>query len=413
MKSNLMSTLIMGSAVLGFTLAAEQINANAAKVTSNGFHALNSNPNNRNVTFTGNNAVYNKPATLSGKKEVVISKATLSILAASTNSKNNFRAYGYTKTNLGSIYYKVVSFDGQYRGWVYGGKSVNKFSGGLKPFTTTVFSNPSSTESKQTYVFNNPGSQNDGTAVTYKAPMYTQYKIGRQVTDTTDFANDKLKITKAATRTREGDRWVYVTDSEHSEVNGWINAKGLKAYKSTGVNQTTVSMVFNYSNYDVAGQKTTNFISNTSGLSLLFNSNVNFTNAVNTFNRDTDVKGNKSDVLAKDDLVNTLTKDGLASVYMKITPTLIPRIGGGILDNLDTTGLFMKFNLDTDALPSVVHYGDNIRLSYTIEPSFIYVKAPEQSIIDDQTKNEDGYYSIVISNDLIREIIDLIATNEF
>ncbi|WP_172187919.1 GW dipeptide domain-containing protein [Lentilactobacillus kribbianus] len=262
-------------------------------------------------------------------------------------------------------------------------------------------------------MFAHPGDTNDGNSVTYAAPAYTQYKVGRKVMDTTDYKNDKLTITKAATRTREGDRWVYVTDSTHPEVSSWIKSTGLKNYKSNGVNQTTASRVFNYSNYDVAGQKTTSTISNLSGLRLLYNSNVNFTNAINTFNRDTAVKGNKADILSQKDLLAALKKDGLTTVYMNLTPTLLKRIPGGILDNLDKTGIFIKFNLDKDALPKNVHYGDNIRLSYTVELQNIYVKEPNQTIIEDNTKNKDGYYAISMNNDVIRSIVSTIATMEF
>ena len=73
----------------------------------------------------------------------------------------------------------------------------------------------------------------------------------------------------------------------------------------------------------------------------------------------------------------------------------------------------MKFNVDTDALPSNVHYGDNIRLSYTIEPQNLYVKAPIQSIIADNTKNDDGYYAVPMNNDVIRSIVSGLATIEF
>ena len=413
MKASLKNSLFVGLATLGFVTFAGVNNADAA-VTTNGFHALTGVPaNSRNVSFTGQNALYNKPGTVSGKKEVVASTTTLKKLAASQNSKENFRAYGYTTTSRGSVYYKVVSYDGQYRGYIYGGKSVNNFGGGVSKFSTANETSVTSAEKSNTYVFAKPGTTNDGNSVTYVAPAYTQYKVGRKVMDTTDYKNDKLKVTKATTRTREGDRWLYVNDTTNSDVSGWIKSTGLKAYKSSGVNQTTVSRVFNYSKYDVAGQKTTGIISNISGLRLLYNSNVNFTNAVNTFNRDTSVKGDKSDVLSRSDLTAALKKDGLSTVYMKLTPTMLSRIPGGIVDNLDPTGVFMKFNIDTDALPANVHYGDNIRLSYSVEPHNLYVKSLKQSIIGDKNVNADGYYAIPMNNDIIRNIVSDLATIEF
>ncbi|PAK68786.1 S-layer protein, partial [Staphylococcus haemolyticus] len=137
-------------------------------------------------------------------------------------------------TNRGSVYYKVVSFDKTYRGWIYGGKSVTAFAGGIASFNTTTApaaaksasassaSSASSTEQttaltdaqkNATYKITKAGTANDGTATTYTYPAWTEYRKGRTVTDATPYANDTFKVTDATTRTREGDLWVKIADT--------------------------------------------------------------------------------------------------------------------------------------------------------------------------------------------------------
>lgn len=79
------------------------------------------------------------------------------------------------------------------------------------------------------YKIASPGIANDGKTVTYKQPAWTQYKVGRQVLDSTPYANATFKIIQVGTRTREGDQWVQVqaTDNQYSQANGWILYSGL------------------------------------------------------------------------------------------------------------------------------------------------------------------------------------------
>ncbi|GAA3191049.1 hypothetical protein [Lentilactobacillus kefiri] len=262
MNKNLKRSIYTGIAALSFVAIAGTTgatNASAksyAKVTSN--KALTTDATNRNVNVNGTNALYTKAGTLKGAKTVA-TKATLSNLSTSKSSEKNWRAYRVATTNRGSVYYKVVSFDGTYRGWIYGGKSTSSFAGGVKAYNTTTDPTASTDTSSSassysttyaqasqtsalttaqkaaTYKIANPGTSNDGTEVTYSYPAWTQYKKGRVITDSTPYKDATFKITDETTRTREGDLWVKIeaTDSSNSKANGWIKYSGLTTPKST------------------------------------------------------------------------------------------------------------------------------------------------------------------------------------
>ncbi|MGF2385628.1 S-layer protein [Lentilactobacillus otakiensis] len=263
MNKNLKRSIYTGIAALSFVAIAGTANAtNAsaksyAKVTSN--KALTTDATSRNVNVNGTNALYTKAGTLKGAKTVA-TKATLSSLSTSKSSEKNWRAYRVATTNRGSVYYKVVSYDGTYRGWIYGGKSTTAFAGGIKSYNTTTdptastdtssssassYSTTSSQASQTsalttaqkaaTYKIANTGTSNDGTEVTYTYPAWTQYKKGRVITDSTPYKDATFKITDETTRTREGDLWVKIeaTDSANSKANGWIKYSGLTTASTT------------------------------------------------------------------------------------------------------------------------------------------------------------------------------------
>ncbi|QCZ49296.1 hypothetical protein UCCLB95_2082 [Levilactobacillus brevis] len=227
MQKSLKNSLYLGLAVLSLgTVTVVSTTANAAaktKVTSD--VTLKTAAESRNVEATGTNALYSKPGTVKGAK-LVASKTTMKKMANSKKSADYFRAYRVAKTTRGTVYYKMVSMDGKYRGYVYGGRSVKAFAGGIKKAATTKSATMPSTT---TMYFKTPGKSN----VSWTAPNNTQYKASKVVKDTTTYANDALVVTDAARKTREGSLYYYVTDAAHPEVNGWVYAKGLTTTKPT------------------------------------------------------------------------------------------------------------------------------------------------------------------------------------
>lgn len=232
MNINLKKSLFVSMTALGFfaagTISHSSVSAKSrVRVTSNS--ALKTAGSSRNVTFTGSNALYNKAATLKGARKVA-STSTLRSIANSGRSSQNVRAYRVAKTNRGLVYYKVVTFDGQHRGWIYGGRSKTSFRGGLKAYSTFKQGTVSSDMQNGTYKLANPGT---GTA-TYVKPAWTQYKVGKKAADTSAYADSVYKIDEAGTRTKEGDQWVHIYAYEgNAGANGWILASQLKAADSS------------------------------------------------------------------------------------------------------------------------------------------------------------------------------------
>ncbi|WP_301531106.1 S-layer protein [Levilactobacillus brevis] len=227
MQSSLKKSLYLGLAALSFAgVAAVSTTASAKSyATAGAYTTLKSDAATRNVEATGTNALYTKPGTVKGAK-VVASKATMAKLASSKKSADYFRAYGVKTTNRGSVYYRVVSMDGKYRGYIYGGKSDTAFAGGIKSAnTTTAATAPSKTQS---YYLKSAGTTN----TLWTAPKYTQYKASKVVNSTEAFANDAFTVDQAATKTREGSLYYHVTDQTNPKISGWIYAGALQTTPS-------------------------------------------------------------------------------------------------------------------------------------------------------------------------------------
>ncbi|UDM31987.1 hypothetical protein [Lentilactobacillus laojiaonis] len=243
MKTNLKNSLFLGMAALGFVAAASSIDANAAstvKVTSNVHLSKNV-----NVNTTGKNGIYTKAGTLKGAR-VLADTSEAKRINKSDSGQDNVLAYRMATTNRGSVYYKVVTFDKSYRGWIYGGKTKNSFGGGLTKYTTFKTGSVSSDDSNKKFYIKTPGTANDNQSTTYTAPAWTEMGKGRTVTDSSKYANDELTITKLGTRTREGDTWVYVTDSENPSFNGWILRSGLTTTNSGSSVDATDGITIKY-----------------------------------------------------------------------------------------------------------------------------------------------------------------------
>lgn len=231
MRSSIAKSIYVGAAVLGLAgLSAVTTTTASAKsyATAGSYTALTKG---QNVLVNGTNAIYSKPGTVKGAK-VVASKATVSKLAASKKSSDTFYAYGTKTTNRGSVYYKIVTMDKKYRGYIYGGKTAGTFAGGIK---TTDTMTKAAVPSQTTVYFANPGTAN----VTWTAPKNTDINAKKNVINTTPFAGDKLTITDAATKTKEGSLYYYVKDATHPSVSGWIYSGAVTSDAKVAFNQAT------------------------------------------------------------------------------------------------------------------------------------------------------------------------------
>lgn len=228
MQSSLKKSLYLGLAALSFAgVAAVSTTASAKSyATAGAYTTLKTDATKRNVEATGTNALYTKPGTVKGAK-VVASKATMAKLASSKKSADYFRAYGVKTTNRGSVYYRVVSMDGKYRGYVYGGKSDTAFAGGIKSADTTT---TATTPTKTAGYYLKDASKN----TLWTAPKNTQYKASK-VSLYGAKSTDTFKVDSAATKTREGSLYYHVTDVNAPSVSGWIYAG--KGYDATATTQ--------------------------------------------------------------------------------------------------------------------------------------------------------------------------------
>jgi hypothetical protein len=264
---------LLSAALFGLGFAAVSANSNTAsaksyaKVKSN--RAYTTNYTERNYLPSGSTALYTKAGTLKGARKVA-SASTLNALAnKSDKGQSYFRAYRIAKTNRGSYYLKVASFDKTYRGWIYAGKSnpSGKTSvGGMKKVSTFNQGNLTTDISNTTYYFG-------ASSTTYKQPDWTQYKIGRNMDSLSgDYTKDALRVTGVGTKTNGRDNnatYYFVEDSAHPTVNGWIKASDLKSGSGTGTSSSSSStniganqVLVNYVDASTGNSVTTKLLTN-------------------------------------------------------------------------------------------------------------------------------------------------------
>lgn len=293
MKSSLKKSLYLGLAAASFVAAAGATGATASAktyATAGAYSTLTAPSTSRNVNLTGNNAIYSKPGTVKGAK-VVASTTTVAKLSKSTNGENNFRAYGVKTTNRGSVYFKVVSFDKTYRGYVYGGKSTSAFAGGLTSYATTK----DATAPSSTATFNlTADTSSTANTLFYKAPAWTQYKVGRArvngtgsiIASTDTYKGATFTFDKAVTTSREGDTWYEISSTKLSngststDLNGaWVKASNVSNPKADPEATDANSVYVNYalSNGNSVGTAASKFVatSTPSGSTIANNEDVN------------------------------------------------------------------------------------------------------------------------------------------
>ncbi len=271
MKNGMKKSLYLGLAAVSLVAAgaASTTTASAksyATVKTN--KTLTTAATSRNVTLTGTNALYTKAGTLKGAK-VVATTTTAKKLASSTSGKNNFRAYKVATTNRGSVYYKVVSFDGTYRGWIYGGKSTSAFAGGIKSYdTTTSATAPSSTA---TYKLSASTSSTSNTLF-YADPAYAEYKVGRAkvsgsvLTSTSAYADSTFTFSAAEKTSREGETWYQIASVDGSTSNGlvgaWVKASNVSQTNAepTATSDNSVTVVYRDSSKNIIATAANKFI---------------------------------------------------------------------------------------------------------------------------------------------------------
>ncbi|MFT8391871.1 MAG: hypothetical protein ABF683_11380 [Sporolactobacillus sp.] len=199
-----------------------------------GYTPLKTAGSTRNVVATGKYALYTQPGTVKGAK-LVASKSKMAKFSSDDPtgsiyyfSTYLFRAYGYKVTHTGSVYYRVVTMNGKYRGYVYGGKKVGSFAGGVKKAKTTQ-----PTTIPAIYKDHVVGIAIPGNIWNY--PPYTQYKT-KSLAQKSDFINSTIpskaefKVTKAVKRTREQDIYYYLKSQKSSVPSGWVSSRRILSY---------------------------------------------------------------------------------------------------------------------------------------------------------------------------------------
>jgi len=252
MKINFKNALLISSMTFGALALPSIMNAQSASAKSYAKVTLNRSmvtpASSRNVNVTGNNGLYSKIGTTKGAK-LLASPSRLADLKSSNLGQDNWRAYRIATTDRGAVYYKIVSFDGSYRGWVYGGTSTYRFNGGLASFATTGTYNDGKADNKTVYKLTGLAAGENN--VLYKAPAWTQYKVGRAkvngvgsiIVDETAYKNATFTLGGSAENSRSHEVWYQISNSSNADINGaWVQASNLVAAPTTATpNPTTPS----------------------------------------------------------------------------------------------------------------------------------------------------------------------------
>lgn len=183
------------------------------------------NVDSRNVAITGKNKIYNKAGILKNAKAVTSAKE-LKKLKNSNRSKDFFNVYRMAVTNKNQVYYKLVSFEGKWRGWIYGGRTKASYNGGIKDVQTTQDIALSQDIKDAKFKLNNPGIA--GADNTWTDIPWTKYHAAINTKDSNPYADDELQVVDAKKVTRQYyNTFYYVVDQAHPEFNGWINQNSL------------------------------------------------------------------------------------------------------------------------------------------------------------------------------------------
>jgi len=234
-KLSLLLMAIVSVTFINLAINVRASTTDAPTVTLN--EPLQTDPNTRNYLPTGTEALYTK---IPNQKDAKISvKATdlKSVATTADQGQTYFRGYRVAQTSDGKFYLKVVSFNKAYRGWIYVGNNnpssdTTSVTNGLTSVQTFKEETPSDTVAKTTFYFTTP----KASTLTYTAPDWTQYKVGRNLNATTAYVNDALKVTQIGTKQNNRDNnatYYYVEDSANPQVNGWIKSSEVSAVKQT------------------------------------------------------------------------------------------------------------------------------------------------------------------------------------
>ena len=263
MRSSFAKSIYVGAAVLGLAgLSAVTTTTASAKsyATAGAYTALAD--KSQNVTVTGTNAIYSKPGTVKGAK-VVASKKTVAKLAASKKSSDTFYAYGTKTTNRGSVYYKIVTMDKKYRGYVYAGKTAGTFTAGIKAAETTT---AATTPARTTGYYLKDVSKN----TLWTAPKNTDIHA-KKVSLYGAAKTDPFTVDKAETKTKEGSLYYHVTDSKDSSISGWIYAgKGYDTTITDNTKQDLGGLTLSFSDVALTNDNSVTVVYNGTGSKAVF-----------------------------------------------------------------------------------------------------------------------------------------------